>query len=482
MIKRVLISILVLLLVACVVTSLLLIGGVLVISTTPSVSLQLVFGATATPIPSATHTPKPQNTITPSATASVTPETISQPTPLKLSPAENEWLDTLQVQTASLRGLNFRQPLERSLLTPDTLQKQVSEAFLKEEMPAQILRSAQLLTSLGLLEPDFDLAGLYKTLASSPISHYYSPQDKKMYITIGSALDGPQRLAYVREVSYGLLDQHFALQNKLFSPESCFQNTDRCLAQKALLEGDAARIAQAWFFTYSTPQDQKQIEAYAKSGPEVNSASVPAFIQAERRFPSHQGQVFIQALLKRGGNSLVDDAFKNPPVSTEQILHPEKYPDEQPLFVELPDLSNTLGSGWKLTQQNSLGEWMVGQVLSAGQVQAGRLPPEEERQAAAGWAGDTCQLYENTESQKALILWSVWDSPEESQAFFQALSRHIEGLFGEAKPIDKNQNMWENTSQGSVLIQQEGQNTLWLIAPDRAQLQKLLSEIPGLKK
>ena len=44
--------------------------------------------------------------------------------------------------------------------------------------------------------------------------------------------------------------------------------------------------------------------------------------------------------------------MNDPPKSTEQIMHPEKYlnkPRDNPLPVTMPDLTKTLGAGWKRT-------------------------------------------------------------------------------------------------------------------------------------
>jgi len=43
----------------------------------------------------------------------------------------------------------------------------------------------------------------------------------------------------------------------------------------------------------------------------------------------------------------VDAAYADVPVSTEQILHPERYPDDRPASVELADFTHLLGDGWE---------------------------------------------------------------------------------------------------------------------------------------
>jgi hypothetical protein len=55
--------------------------------------------------------------------------------------------------------------------------------------------------------------------------------------------------------------------------------------------------------------------------------------------PYAAGPDFVRALRERGGWTAVNDAYDAFPVSTEQVIHPEAYPDEQPVVVPIPDRS-----------------------------------------------------------------------------------------------------------------------------------------------
>ena len=52
----------------------------------------------------------------------------------------------------------------------------------------------------------------------------------------------------------------------------------------------------------------------------------------------------------QGGWTSIDAIYDRLPVSTEQVLHPEKYDaNEAPIKVELPSsLAKDLGTGWKV--------------------------------------------------------------------------------------------------------------------------------------
>ena len=73
-------------------------------------------------------------------------------------------------------------------------------------------------------------------------------------------------------------------------------------------------------------------------------------------FPYFQGMVFCAKLANAGGWAAIDEVYRNPPLSTEQILHPEKYRDrpDYPMTIELGRSSP--GQGWKEVGRNVLGE------------------------------------------------------------------------------------------------------------------------------
>ncbi|PYS80578.1 MAG: hypothetical protein DMF67_19995 [Acidobacteria bacterium] len=117
----------------------------------------------------------------------------------------------------------------------------------------------------------------------------------------------------------------------------------------------------------------------------------------------------------------VDDVFRRPPISSEQVLHPEKYlANEQPREVVLDDQSFA-DEGWRLTATTPLGEVGVRGLLLAG------VPAEEARRAAAGWGGDRTYLFER-EGRAPLFVWkTVWDTGRDAQEFFRAYNALLAG-------------------------------------------------------
>ena len=78
-------------------------------------------------------------------------------------------------------------------------------------------------------------------------------------------------------------------------------------------------------------------------------------------FPYINGGLFVKYAYDNGGWSKVDSIYKNYPLSTEQILHPEKYfiVEDKPLNLPEKDLSLLALGGYKEISKGTLGEFTI---------------------------------------------------------------------------------------------------------------------------
>src|SRR6185312_5802699 len=85
----------------------------------------------------------------------------------------------------------------------------------------------------------------------------------------------------------------------------------------------------------------------------------PVILSETMIFPYLRGLVFCARLTNDGGWKAIDDAYRHPPLSTEQILHPEKYRAEpdRPTVVDLGKLD--AGPGWTELGRNVVGEMQL---------------------------------------------------------------------------------------------------------------------------
>jgi hypothetical protein len=129
--------------------------------------------------------------------------------------------------------------------------------------------------------------------------------------------------------------------------------------------------------------------------------------------------MFVQGRFASGSWAAVDKVYASPPLSTEQVLHPEKYDaGEAPVAVTIPaTLAGDLGKGWKLALQDTFGEFQFGVWLREGGVE-----PTAAAAAAAGWGGDRLAVLDGPGGASAVVMKTAWDSPADAQAFETAAS------------------------------------------------------------
>jgi hypothetical protein len=183
-------------------------------------------------------------------------------------------------------------------------------------------------------------------------------------------------------------------------------------------------------------------------------------------FPYTYGQPFVEYLHDQGDWQSIDNAYKNPPISTEQILHPEKYPDDQPVQVEIPDLAPILGEGWREIDRGEMGEWSTYLILAFGLNPQAQVDAEQAQEASAGWGGDAYVVYYNEQEQTTvLVLSSVWDSEQEAVEFSEAFSEYANARFGTVNEEGNGFTSWDSGSEFTT-FSQNGKKTLWITAPD----------------
>jgi hypothetical protein len=376
-------------------------------------------------------------------------------------------MDAIQSQVSELRGLQPLEAVNRYLLTPEELRERVINDFMEDYSAEDARDDAIILAALGLLDPQFDLYELFIELYSEQIVGYYDSDTKEMYVIQGTGFSGPERLTYAHEYVHALQDQHYNIDEGLrFEQEYCESNTEYCAAVQSLLEGDASLLEMQWLFTHATNQDIREIQDFYTSYESPVFEAAPSFLSEDFIFPYFYGHAFVEAIYEAGGWAAVEQAYANPPVSTEQILHPERYPDVTPVRVELPDYLPILGNDWRQLDSNILGEWYTYLLLAESLNEEARLDQERSREAADGWAGDYYLVYHLDESnQTVLLLRTIWKNESEARQFSDAFLDYANARFGNQATSRGDIYFWENDQTYSEFAL-DGMTTTWIFAPD----------------
>ena len=159
-------------------------------------------------------------------------------------------------------------------------------------------------------------------------------------------------------------------------------------------------------------------------------ARTPAFLRDLLLYPYTTGLSFVQATQLRDGWTGVDDLYRRMPVSTEQILHPQKYAaDEAPIPVTMPaDLAEQLGSGWSVPLEDTFGELQIEYWLRESGVK-----PATATTAAAGWGGDRLAVAKGPAGAWGVVIDTAWDTAADASEFADAANTAIGGLANPAR-------------------------------------------------
>jgi len=390
------------------------------------------------------------------------PTEVAEPLPADIADIVLE----IEGQVNQIRGLDPVKPVPKILMSPEALEDKVVNEFFADYSDEDARQDVLVLSLLGLLPSEFDLKDFYNQLYSEQISGFYDSETEEIYIVRGADFDGGEKLTYAHEFTHVLQDQTFSFDEGLnYNEDACEEDSERCAAIQSLIEGDASFTEMLWFQNYATRVDYQDIMQMYEEYDSPIFDTAPAYMQLDLLFPYEKGFTFVESLYNQGGFDAIDAAFLDPPVSTEQIIHPDQYPWDQPQLVTLPNLDDILGGGWMLFDQNVMGEWYTYLILGQSYSETYRIPEDQALNAAGGWGGDAYAFYLNEETDEVIfILDLVWDSLQDADEFMAALASYADLRWDQASQGISGQATWKGP-EGTVVLMQDGDRTLWMIAP-----------------
>ncbi len=391
-------------------------------------------GAGSTPGATGLPPASPAPSASAGAGSSVQPSASAAGPSATTSPADAAIYAAIEEQVQQLRDLKASQPVDPRLMDPSGLQAYI-DRNLAEVPAAEIEASDALLKALGLMPQTADLGATFKELFTTQVAGFYDPETKELYVVSKQGGLGPlEKVTFAHEYTHALQDQNWP---KFGGDE--FQgassgiirtldgNSDRSLGELALIEGDPTLVMTLWSQQHLSPMELLQLVA-ASSDPATAQVldAMPPVLRETLMYPYLQGLQFVLGQKAAGGWAAVDALYKDPPASTEQILHPDKYPNDRPVDVTLPgDLAAKLGPGWSRTIQDTLGELQLRVWLESAGGPAWKATADT---AAAGWGGDRVELLRGPGGAWALILRTVWDTERDAHEFTVAATATVGGL------------------------------------------------------
>ncbi|HVL92675.1 MAG TPA: hypothetical protein VM264_04955 [Acidimicrobiales bacterium] len=297
------------------------------------------------------------------------------------------------------RGLEFRREVDVELLDDDAFQERLGSS--DDEARKEIEDAQAVLQAMGLVAPGLDLVAAVDRFAGEAVLGFYDAETDELVVR-GMAATPLVRTTLVHELVHALEDQHFDLDRPDLGDEEA-------AAFQALAEGSAAVVEERYVDSLS-PSERRAAEGAELARGRALPGDVPEVVQIAFGFPYVFGPDLVRALLEAGGQERLDQAFAEPPRSTEHVLEPARYlAGDDPRPVRQPP-----------ADRPAFDDGEIGALFLILMLRA-ELTDRQAGEAAQGWGGDRYVAWRDGE--RACVRMSfVMDTPRDADELEDALA------------------------------------------------------------
>jgi len=355
--------------------------------------------------------PQPQPPATPTTPPPARPKVRAPP------PPDEDPLVTVIRETTEdveeLRGLKRKQNLKVQILDDKLFSAAVREKLKKEMTPSVVAAERARWLAFNLAPAAVDPAQVLLDVLDEQVAGFYDPFTKQLIVRkeppASAGAMGPDGLRTVlaHEIEHALQDHNFGIPEMSTLPDD-----DVRLARSALYEGDAMAVMTAFTARRAQKPVKAAIQAGAAalrgldaqallhmSGKSPQLLHAPPILREELVLPHAAGFALVADAYRRGGFPMVDRMFRNPPVSTHQVLNPDAYfAGEQPAAVPVP----LPPPGTRLIASGKMGELGTRIVLETC------VEKEVVKEFASRWTGDAYAIVEGPKGSLSLLWTTAW--------------------------------------------------------------------------
>jgi hypothetical protein len=360
---------------------------------------------------------------------------VAAPLPLTAEAVHSE-VDRLLAAIASGRCLTYHGTLPVRVLDRAEAARQAARLDDQTDADPALAADAELLRRLDLASPprdtnDFDEEGPGERAAAAP---RFDALTGRLWVPGFVPLDA-QRVPLTHQLAHAVADQRFGFRRLMdITPDGRSRlGGDARRARLAVIEGDAMLTGLEVLDPRETFLAAPQLTALAarlRTAGQDPAGGWPATLST---FTHVTGLLFVARARAHHPWSAVDALWTDPPTSTEQVLHPEKYEScEAPVNVDPSVLPALPGLGHP-GATDVAGELVVRAWLETAWA------PDVAARAAAGWGGDRAAIYASPPeapgtggpdagaTTTAALGWlTLWDDAAEADDFAHAARTVLE--------------------------------------------------------
>jgi len=380
----------------------------------------------------------------------------------------------LSREIEALLGPKFKRPVPVRRVDEEFVEKFARETEDKQ-IPKRVRAVVQkLAVRLRHVPAGYDMSEANIRLLRKMVLGFYDPDNDCYFVVKGRSEPGGLQfdMTAAHELGHAYRDVDKDYWKRV--REGVLRDEDRAIAVTCLVEGDAELIGRSvGEAVRSGVAIDKVLPGVVKTARfAANNTAAEAANPTMRGFPLMLremlitryliGMTFSAAVFERGGWPALERAFDDPPRSTEQILHPEKYlgPErDEPTTFKGGDPAAALGAGWSTLYTNTMGEFVVRihftEIL--GRRRATRV--------SEGWDGARLHLCEREGQPLFFGLVSTWDSEADATEFARAWADWASRRDDKDAPrevVAADPDLRVATKDGLVVVRRSGRDVLVL--------------------
>ena len=381
---------------------------------------------------------------------------------------------SLEAQVASIadaveqiRQLEFTSEVTPTFVDSAGMEDRIA-AIVAEDYPADVAdQDARILAALGAIPLGTDLVEAQSEMLGSGVAGFYDPDTGELVVRTGSegeTLAAIDQVALAHEQTHALTDQVLSFPAAV---EDDAADPDQALAALSLVEGDATVAMQRYAGGALDPMAlMGSLLDPSVLGAQQGLESLPPYLGDAVQFPYNEGLGLTCALMADGGLEAVDAAYDQPPLTTSEVMFPERY-------LAAYEASTAPGSGrpggtWEEQRRTTFGAADLYLLArSPGGDREAALTDAKER--AAAWDGGEIVLW--TDGDDSAVSVTMVDGGEGSAPLCDTVLALERAAFPDASESDtegERERAAREDSGRSAVVACDGPNVWWGIAPDLA--------------
>ena len=332
----------------------------------------------------------------------------------------------------SIRGIEFDRTPPVRILFADEQQSAVAEGQFEDEQFGEAQRTllnAQY-EALFLINESRDAVESRRAL-SGAVNGYYRPATGNVtMVSPNSTVRQVREAILAQELFHAQQDNQFDLRDVETIEE---RNT-----RNSYVEGDANYVQGLYEQRCESDWSETCYRPERTTVPDLSG--LDEGMEKLFRQPYESGYGFVSDRHQEMGWSAVDSLYENPPASTEQVIHPETYGEDEPAELRVTDRSTDAwrpltAGGERLTE--SVGEpglyvsllspavesFSGGDIIPFGNhrnTEGGELTYSYNHPTTAGWDGDRLLPYvATTGNATGYVYETAWDTPADAREFHE---------------------------------------------------------------